>query len=197
MHKTHHMHSIHIDNILKPRRKYVGEDYHHKAVVTVRSNLRKAKKRQAKYADRGTKAVEFQVGDSVFYKNNQKKGKLDFKWKPYYRIIEKKGPVSYIIKNQLDGVTSKVHAEMLRKANVDNWQISKNAKSKRLRDAAYVIPPKASESESESDSDPDDNIPLARMIKKHRQERETSEDEDDIPLMELSKRLNYRELRQR
>ena len=43
-----------IDNILKPRRKYVGEDYHqialqeqHKAFVTVRSNLRKAKKRQA------------------------------------------------------------------------------------------------------------------------------------------------------
>ena len=192
-----------IDNILKPRRKYVGEDYHqialqeqHKAFVTVRSNLRKAKKRQAKYADRGTKAVEFQVGDSVFYKNNQRKGKLDLKWKPYYRIIEKKGPVSYIIKNQLDGVTSKVHAEMLRKANVDTWQISKDAKGERLRDAAYVIPPKASESESESDSDPDDNIPLARMIKKHRQERETSEDEDDIPLMELRKRLNYRELRQ-
>ena len=121
-----------IDNILKPRRKYVGEDYHqialqeqHKAFVTVRSNLRKAKKRQAKYADRGTKTVEFQVGDSVFYKNNQRKGKLDLKWKPYYRIIEKKGPVSYIIKNQLDGVTSKVHAEMLRKANVDTWQISK------------------------------------------------------------------------
>ena len=65
-----------------------------------------------------------------------------------------------------------------------------------MRDAAYVIPPKASESESESDSDPDHNTPLARMIKKHRQERETSEDEDDIPLMELRKRLNYRELRQ-
>ena len=85
---------------------------------------------------------------------------------------------------------------MLRKANVDTWQISKDANGKRLRDAAYVIPPKASESESESDSDPDDNIPLAKMIKIHRQERETSEDEDDIPLMELRKRLNYRELRQ-
>ena len=75
-----------IDNILKPRRKYVGEDYHqialqeqHKAFETVRTNLRKAKKRQAKYADRGTKAVRFQVKDSVFYKNNQRKGKLDFK----------------------------------------------------------------------------------------------------------------------
>ena len=43
-----------IDNILKPRRKYLVEDYHqialqgqHKAFVTVRSNLRKTKNRQA------------------------------------------------------------------------------------------------------------------------------------------------------
>ena len=96
------------DNILKPRRKYVGEDYHqialqeqHKEFVTVRSNLRKAKERQANYADRGTKVVEFQVGDSVFYKNNQRKGKLDLQWKPYFRIIGKKCPVSYIIKTTL------------------------------------------------------------------------------------------------
>ena len=120
---------------------------------------------------------------------------LLLKRKPYYRIIEKRGPVSYIIKNQLDGVTSKVQAEMWRKANVDNWRISKDANGKRLRDADCVIPPEASESESESDSDLEDNVPLARMIKKHRQERETSEDEDDIPLMELRKKLNYRELR--
>ena len=85
-----------IDNILKPRRKYGGEDYHqialqeqHKAFVIVRNNLRKAKKRQARYADRWTKAIEFQVGDSVFYKNNQRKGKLNLKRKPCYIIIEK------------------------------------------------------------------------------------------------------------
>ena len=46
-----------------------------------------------------------------------------------------------------------------RKENVDNWQISKDANGKRLRNAAYVIPPEASESESDSVSDPDDNIP--------------------------------------
>ena len=55
-----------IDNIMKPRRKYLGEDYHqialqehHKAFVSVRNHLKKAKKRQAKYADRGTKVVDF------------------------------------------------------------------------------------------------------------------------------------------
>ena len=43
-----------------------------------------------------------------------------------------------------------------------NWQISKDANGKRLRDAAYVNPLEASESESDSDSDPEYNIPLAR-----------------------------------
>ena len=59
-----------VDNILKPRRRYVGEEMHqialqeqHKSFVAVRNHLRKAKKRQAKYADRGTKTIEFKVGD--------------------------------------------------------------------------------------------------------------------------------------
>ena len=64
-----------IDNLLKPTRKYLCEDYHqialqeqHKAFVSVRNHLKKAKKKQAKYADRGTKTVEFEIGDPVFYK---------------------------------------------------------------------------------------------------------------------------------
>ena len=96
-----------VDNLLKPRRKYHGEELHkitlqeqHKAFVTVRNNLRKAKKRQAKYADRNSKAVEFEIGDPVNYKNNKRINKFALKWKPFYRVIEKKGPVTYIIKNQ-------------------------------------------------------------------------------------------------
>ena len=192
-----------VDNILKPRRKYLGEDYHqtvlqeqHKAFVSVRNHLKKAKKRQAKYADRGTKAIDYEVGDPVFYKNHNRKGKLDAKWKPYYRIIEKKGPVSYIIKNQLDGSTSPVHSTDLRLAHVDEWQIANDEQSRRLRDAAYVIPPQASDSESDTDSESDENIPLAKLAKKCRHERETSSDEEDIPLMELRKRLRHRESRQ-
>ena len=57
------------DNILQPRRKYVGEEYHqialqeqHKSFVTVRNHLRKAKKRQEKYADKGTKEIDYKVG---------------------------------------------------------------------------------------------------------------------------------------
>ena len=152
--------------------------------------MRKAKERQAKYADRGTKKIEFKVGDPVHYKNNQRKGKLDLKWKPYYRILEKRGPVTYVIKNQLNGSTCKVHTEMLRLANIEDWQISKDENDKRLRDAAYVIPPEPSD--SDSDSDPEMNLPLAKLAKRYRHERETSEDEEDIPLLELRNRLRHR-----
>ena len=115
------------------------------------------------------------------------------KWKPYYRILEKTGPVSYVIKNQLDGSTSKVHAEMLRLANIADWQISKDETCRRLRDAAYVIPPAPSDTDSSSDSDSESNPPLA---KRYRHERETSEDEEDIPLLELRNRLRHRERNQ-
>ena len=189
-----------VDNLLKPRRKYHGEESHkitlqeqHKAFVTVRNNLRKAKRRQAKYADRNTKPVDFEVGDPVYYKNNQRKGKFDLKWKPFYRIIEKRGPVTYIIKSQLDGSTSKVHAEMLRHANIEDWEITEDSNNRRLRDAAYVIPPQASESSSDSESDPDMNVPLAELSKRYRHGREDSDSEDNIPLMELAKRLKARD----
>ena len=48
------------------------------------------------------KLFEFKVGDPVYYKNNQRKGKLDMKCEPYCRILEKRDPVSYVIKNQLN-----------------------------------------------------------------------------------------------
>ena len=31
--------------------------------------------------------------------------------------------MTYIIKNQLDGSTSKVYAEMLRLANIEDWEL--------------------------------------------------------------------------
>ena len=80
-------------------------------------------------------------------------------------------------------------------ANIDDWQVVKE-KNRRLRDAAYVIPPSASESETESDADSVEIVPLAKLVKKYRQERESSGNESDIPLMELRKRLRRREMRQ-
>lgn len=185
-----------VDNLMKPRRKYQGEELHqialqeqHKTFQSVRRYLKKAKKRQAKYANRGTKEIHFEVNDPVYYKNNQRKGKLDIKWKPFYRVIEKTGPVSYIIKNQLDGSTSRVHAEMLRHANIDEWEIPKNDNERPMRRPQYAIPPEISESEI---SDSEEDEPLAKLADRHRHERENSEEEENIPLMELAKRLKVR-----
>ena len=149
-----------IDNIFKPRRKYQGENLHqialqeqHKTFTRARQNMIKAKHTQAKYADRGTKNVTFEVNDPVFYKNNQRKGKLDVKWKSYFRIIQKKSPTTYVIKSQLDGHTCKVHAELLRPAKINDWQIPKSETGRPIRKAAYVIPSDDSERESLSESE--------------------------------------------
>lgn len=188
-----------VDNLFKLRRKYQGEDMHqimlqeqHKTFIQVRRHMKKAKKRQAKYHDRNTKQVEFSIGDPVFYKNNQKKSKLDARWVPYHRVIEKTGPASYVIKNQLTGTTSKVHAEMLRLAKIDWDDVESDEQQVRpMRKGQYVIPPR-SESESET-QDSDDEEPLLKLARKYRHERSDSESEDDIPLLELSKRLKSRE----
>ena len=58
------------------------------------------------------------------------------KYLPYYRIIEKEGPVSFVIRSQLDGSTTKAYAGDLRLANTGDWQISKDVNNSRLRDAA-------------------------------------------------------------
>lgn len=78
--------------------------------------------------------------------------------------------------------------------HVVEWENSKDEEIRRLGDAAYVIPPKASDSEPASDSESEENVPLAKLAKRYRQETESSE--DDIPLMELRKRLKHRERRQ-
>ena len=70
--------------------------------------MKRAKKRQAKYADKGSKPVDFQVGDPVYYKRHQRRRKLEGKWQPYYLVVEKTSPVTYVIRNQLDGVAVKV-----------------------------------------------------------------------------------------
>ena len=61
-----------MDNILKPRDRYYGEGPHraglqqqHKSFVLVHRHLKKAKKRQAKHANKNCEYTEFQVGDPV------------------------------------------------------------------------------------------------------------------------------------
>ena len=186
-----------IDNILKPRRKYYGDQEHqialeqqHKSFVLVHKYLKKAKKKQAKYANKNRKEVKLEVGDAVYHRNHHKHSKLNSNWKPFYRIIEKTTPVSFKIRNQLDGTITKAHAEHLRLANVDDWDIPKDNTNKPIR-----INPDISDSDSISSETSEDEIPLNKIAKRYRKERDNSSDEEDIPLMELSNKLKQRQRR--
>ena len=62
-----------LDNILQPKRKHVEEEQQkialqqqHKLFTFVHNHMKRAKKRQARYAETGSKQVDFQVGDPVY-----------------------------------------------------------------------------------------------------------------------------------
>ena len=64
---------IPLDNILRPRRKYNGDEYHKialqqqlKSFMLVHKTLKKSKHRQAKYANKNSKNIKFEIGDHVF-----------------------------------------------------------------------------------------------------------------------------------
>ena len=154
--------------------------------VLVHKHLKGARKKQAKYADRKAKDIQFEVGDPVYYKVHNKKSKLNLNRKPYYCILEKTSPVTYKIKHQLDGSVIKVHAENIRKAHVDEWQTPNVGEGRQLRKTNYVIPPDSDESSSNSENSEDDML-LARFAQSYRNKRNDSEDEGPIPKMELAK----------
>ncbi|CAC5423266.1 unnamed protein product [Mytilus coruscus] len=191
-----------IDNLLKPRRKYVGEDPHkilleqqHKSFVLVHRNLTKSKEKQKQNADKNRQEINLEIGNPVYYKNHLRKNKLDTKWKPYYRIIEKTSPVTFVLKNQLDwSVARKVHLEHLKKAKIDEWVIPTNIEGRQLRKTNYVVPPNDSDG---SESELPDANPRERLMNRYRQERETSSDEDNIPLAELKQKIANKKRREK
>ena len=113
----------------------------------VHRHLKKAKKRQAKYANKNSEHTEFQVGDPVYLKQQQRKSKFEGMWCPYYRILEKTSPVSFHLKNQLDGSVRKAHAENIRLANICNWEIPKDRKGRLTRRARLIAPLSSSSDE--------------------------------------------------
>lgn len=93
-----------IDTLLKPRRKYLGEEPHkiaieqmHRASRIAHANMRKAKRVRNKRANKNAKDPEFQIGQAVFTKDNARSSKLDSCYKPFYRIVEQKSPVTFVV----------------------------------------------------------------------------------------------------
>ena len=166
----------------------------HKAFMLVHGRLRKQQRKQDKYANKNRKDISYNVGDPVYWEKHKREGKIDNYFNPYYRVTEKVSPVTYIIRNQLDGTTQSVHADHIKLAKIDQWEIPRTPTGQPRRRAAYVVPPFSDDSDSESsDSQPEN--PRQKLIKLARKEREDSEDEDNVPLTELALRLRERERR--
>ena len=186
-----------IDNLLKPRRKYHGEDYHkiileeqHKSFKKVCAQIQKSKRRQADYANKNTKDIKFEINDPVYYKNFQRTNKLDSKWRPYYRIIEQKSPLTYVIKNQLDNSTIKVHADQIRHANIDEWPMIDKPLARPIRKANLAF----ADDTLSSDSDSNTSVHgLPVITQQTRQIRDNTDDEENIPLAELQKHLRNKQ----
>ena len=152
--------------------------------------IQKARKKQHKYNKEHLQDIDLKVGDAVYFRNHKRSGKLDKKWNAFYRIIKQNSPVTFVIKNQLNGTSTTSHASHLRKANVDEWQIPSTNETHTTRKSTLAAPIESSDADAES-SDSDNLPPLHKIAKHYRQERSNSSNESDIPLAELAKRLNY------
>ena len=99
-----------VDNLLKPRRKYMGEDHHkliierqHKTSAQARRRIARAQKRRNERINKEREEVSLGLGDPVYYKVNLRKGKLSPRWEPCYRIVEQRGPATFLILDQVSG----------------------------------------------------------------------------------------------
>ncbi|KAL4232960.1 hypothetical protein ACF0H5_007648 [Mactra antiquata] len=187
-----------VDSILRPRRRYYGDEDHkimlqtqHKAFRAAYQNMKKAKQKQSRLANRDTTEVTYDIGQAVFLKNNTRKSKLDHKYLPYYRIVEKKSPLTFVLKNVLDGKVVHAHARNMKSANIDDWEFNDMPPNKLGRQAKYAIPPASSSSNSD---DSDINDPENIQRNQLRRER-TDSSESDVnppPVQELQKKLRRR-----
>ena len=98
-------------------------------------------------------------------------------WRPYYLVVEKTGPVSYRIRDQLTGSVSKAHSEHLRAASTEKWEIPTTERPLRIIVSAASV--ESSDSDSESGAEQAD-FPVRR----YRHKREKSDDEFNVPFME-------------
>ena len=116
-----------MDTLLQPKLRYLGEDYVptmlqrlHQAYMLAKEHLGEGQKKNKRYYDRNVDTSSFTPGDAVYYYSpDLGKGearKLRPRWHPYFRVVEKKGEVSYLIRHQPTGLTKVVHANHLRLA---------------------------------------------------------------------------------
>ena len=118
-----------LDTILRPRNKYLGDDQHkidleqmHILYTNVRDNIAHSQDRRLARENKDLQLKEYEINDPIFIKNSAMKNKYDILWKPYYRIYQKKGPRSYIVRDMITGKLYKTHVQHMKLAKMQ-WNI--------------------------------------------------------------------------
>ena len=75
---------------------------------------------------------------------------------------------------------------------LDDLEIPKDKKGRPACKVTYAAPVNSSSDESDIESS-DKEEPLTKTVKRYQNQRETSSDEDTIPLTELAKRMQEKE----
>ena len=147
-----------VDNLLRPRRKYMGEEHHriilenqHKIFTQARRRIKQAQKKRNERVNRERRDVRLAVGDPVFHRIHMREGKLQPRWAPYYRIVEQTSPVSFIIWDQLSGKTRRAHANDLKLAEIDEWEVPEPRERRRRMRRTNLVEPREMETDSESE----------------------------------------------
>ena len=82
-------------------------------------------------------------------------------------------------------------------AKIHDWEIPLTATVKPRRKANFVVAPESDDSEeTEGSSESEPENPIDKVVPKYRRERDDSDEDDDIPPMELRKRIRNRERRE-
>ncbi len=187
-----------IDTILRPREVYYGDQFLpksletiHKSYYPVRQRLKRQALKNKMYYNKKNRVqdIMFEIGNSVYLKNNQKQGKLDSNWIPHFRILQQTGSSSYIVQHQVTGKIRRVHADHLRLAIIDNqWDdpdrsFRKKATQNALHDLIDKISdPSSSESEVSGEDHSDDEM-VSTETSYH--ETETESIETECPEIEI------------
>ena len=121
-----------VQNGLKPRRKYMGEDHHklildrrHKISAQAGRKIERAQKKRNKMVNQNRKKVELGIGEPVYNTAHTSQNKRHMRWRPYYRIVGKTGPVSFVIWDQISGTTKRVHAKDLKLVEIEKGKAPK------------------------------------------------------------------------
>ena len=114
-----------LDTLLRPRNKYFGDEQHkidleqmHIAYTAVRDNIAHSQEKRLARENKNATLKEFEINDPVYIFNNARKNKCDIRWKPYYRVIRKTSPRSYIVRDMITGKLYRSHIQHMKEAKL-------------------------------------------------------------------------------